>query len=165
MPGFDVEVQGLDVLQRRLDELKGPTVKRILNTALRAGGDVFKAAIEERTPVREDLASGTALPPDALRHDIRVRTLSTGNDNTAAVAVGPGSLTSHVMRWLEWGHRMVKGGYSKVLASGRTRGPGVQTTLVPAHPVMRPAYEAVQSEALEAVVVTLREELVRKGGK
>ena len=166
MPGFEVKVEGLDELKRQLDALARPLAKRISNRALRAGAEVYKAAVEEATPVRAEGPSGTALPPGALKHDIRVRAISAPDQDSSYVIVGPGKYTAHVMRWLEFGHRLVRGGYSKVLKNGKTRGPGKEVKFVPANPIMRSAFEGRQSEALEAITQSLREDLAKlpKGG-
>ena len=164
MPGFESKVEGLSDLQAKLDQLKGPTAKRIMNRGLRAGAEVYRQEIVDRTPERVDDPSGTALPPGALKRDIRIATVSANDDLSSLVIVGPGKHTSHVMRWLEYGHRMITGGASKVLASGKKRGSGTEVGFVPAYPIMRPAFEGRRSEALAAVQESLTEDL-SKGGQ
>ena len=166
MPGFAVEVKGLDELKRRLETLARPAAKSISNRALRAGAAVYRQAIEDLTPVRAEGPSGTALPPGALKHDIWVKSISAPEQDSSYVAVGPGKYTSRVMRWLEFGHRMVKGGYSKAGKDGKTRGPGSAVGFVPANPIMRNAFEGRQAEALEAITQSLQADLanVSNGG-
>lgn len=151
-----VRVEGLRELQAALDRAKGPQAQRVLARGLRAGAEVFQAAIEERAPVRPALPSSTALPPGALRGDIEIHTLRTAEPGGAAVTVGPGKYTAHVARWVEFGHRLVRGGQSKLLPSGKTRGRGVHAGAVPPHPFLRPAFEAAQREALAAAEASIR---------
>ena len=164
MPGFSVEVQGLAELKAKLDTLAHRNAAIITNRALRAGAKVFKQAIEERVPVRVDSPSGTALPPGALQHDIEIHTLRDPSDsNNTVVTVGPGKHTAHVMRWLEFGHDLVRNTSQAVGTPGTGRNRlgkgGSVVKFVPAHPVMRPAYESGQSGALDAVVTSLRNDL------
>jgi HK97 gp10 family phage protein len=168
MPAFEVKVEGLAELQAKLNDMKTDGAKRIMNRALRAGGEVFKEEVEQRAPVRPELPSGTALPPGALQHDISVKTI-TGDAKSGIVLVGPGRLTRHVARWVEFGHRLVRGGTSRLLANGKTRGRGSEVGQVPAHPFMRPAFEAGVQRALEAVKASIVDDLAKldkkKGGK
>jgi HK97 gp10 family phage protein len=164
MGGFSVKVNGLAEIQRRLDQLKAADAKRIMNKALRAGAQVFKVAIEERAPERPDLPSGTALPPGALRRDVVIRTLK-GDERGGVVTVGPGKLTNHAAHLVEYGHRQVRGGYSKLLKSGKTRGPGRQISQVPPHPYERPAFEAAGSAAMDAVATSLQADIARMDAK
>ena len=52
MPDVKVSVEGLSDLQARLNDLKDKDEKRILNKALRAGGEVFKKEEEQLAPER-----------------------------------------------------------------------------------------------------------------
>jgi HK97 gp10 family phage protein len=166
MGGFNIEVKGLAEIQRRLDQLKNEDAKRIMNRGLRAGAQVFKAAIEERAPERPNLPSGTALPPGALRRDVTIRTLK-GDEKGGIVTVGPGMITNHAAHLVEFGHRQVRGGESTLLKNGKTRGPGKEISQVPAHPYERPAFEAAGNSAMDAVEASLKSDLDRinaKGG-
>ena len=124
-------------------EVSGPGKKK----ALRAGGDVLKAAMEQHAPVLDAKTAGSnALEPGSLKAGMRV--LSVDEDGEPALLVGPGGQVEHVARWVEFGHRQVSGGYSKLLANGKTRGPGkASDNDVQAHPFLRPAFE----ESLDAI--------------
>ena len=102
-PGFEVSVQGLSELQRRLDELKQTDADRIVNRGLRAGAAVYKVAEEERAPDRPNLPSGTALPPGALKRDVTIRK---AKQRKNTYLVGPGKYTSHAAHLVEFGHRL-----------------------------------------------------------
>jgi HK97 gp10 family phage protein len=149
MGGFTASVTGLKELDRKLGELGDKQAKKIIRDALKAAGAVFEAAVRARAPVRSGSTSGTALPPGALKNDIDsvLGTTDDGGPALPAVIVRPGKYTRRAAEWVEYGHRQVHGGYSKVLASGKRRGPGREVGAVPAHPFVRPAYEAAREEA------------------
>jgi HK97 gp10 family phage protein len=154
--GFSVKVEGLAELQTKLDALTTKQANKCIRTALKAGALIEQAAIVERAPIKDE--TGGMLPPGALKSDIVIRFMK---DDQGAISakVGPAKLTAHVARWVEYGHRIVQGGRSRVLASGRTRGRGRQTGLVPAHPFIRPAYEASRQQVITTICTTLATEL------
>jgi HK97 gp10 family phage protein len=155
--GISISLEGLDSLLAKLSAIEKPELA--IRKALRAGGDIINAAIVERAPEKD--GTGGSLPEGALKHDIITR-VSKKAEGDFVVIVGPDKLTSHVARWVEFGHRGVRGGTSKMLANGKTKGPGSQTHDVPAHPFIRPAWEAVHTEASEAIVTTLVNEINRQ---
>jgi len=152
MGGFTVKIEGLHELDAKLGELGDKAAKRIINAGLRAAGDIFEAAVRARAPVRAGGTSGSALPPGALKNDISYHIGGTedGGRPLPAVYVRPGKYTQRVANWVEYGHRQVHGGYLKLLATGKRRGPGRETGAVPAHPFIRPAYEAARGAAAQA---------------
>jgi len=135
--------------------------------AVREGGKVFQLAMVERTPELTGKTPGSdSLAPGAMRADIKVRVVK-DELGTAAAYIGPTKKTARVARWVEFGHRLVKGGYLKFTGSGmKMRGKGKQFGEVPAHPFLRPAYEASEQSAMEAVRESLRvslAEAVKRG--
>ena len=164
MDGYSIDIVGLKELDATLSNLKEATAKRLVWGALEAGADVFQEAVAQAAPERPDLPSGTALPVGALKQDIEIHR---GKDDQGAPAViiGPGKYTAHVARWVEYGHRLVRGGYSKVLKNGKTRGPGKEVSQVPAHPFIRPAYEAVRDTAVDVTVLTLADSITKEAIK
>jgi HK97 gp10 family phage protein len=164
MAGFSVDIVGLKELDAKLSEMKEQTAKRIVWEALEAGGAVIQEAVQEVAPMRPDLPSGTALPVGALAADIEIHR-GKDDEGNPAVIVGPGKYTSHAARWVEYGHRQVKGGYSKVLANGKTRGPGTEVSQVPAYPFIRPAYEASRETAVDVTVLTLADGVQKQAVK
>jgi HK97 gp10 family phage protein len=150
MGGFTAQVTGLKELDQKLGELGDKAAKRIIRDALKAAGTVFELAVRARAPVRSGGSSGTALPPGALKNDIDsvIGTTDDGGPPLPAVIVRPGKYTRRAAEWVEYGHRQVRGGYLKVSPSGKQRGPGREIGgPVPAHPFVRPAYEAAREEA------------------
>jgi HK97 gp10 family phage protein len=154
--GISIEVKGLAELQAKLDALSTKQADRCIRTALKAGAVIEQAAIVERAPVKD--TTGGSLPDGALKNDIIIRFLK---DTAGAISaiVGPAKLTAHVARWVEYGHRLVRGGRSRLLATGKTRGPGSQQGDVAAHPFIRPAYESSRQAVTTAICTTLATEL------
>ncbi|MCU1248688.1 MAG: phage protein gp10 family [Edaphobacter sp.] len=160
--GLGIRVKGLSELDAIFEEMGDP--KRI-NTAARAavrnGAKIVQAAIEERAPERPDLPSSTALPVGALANDIEIH-VRTGANGMPYATIGPGKETSHVARWVEYGHRLVRGGRSKLnKLTGKTSGPGSEVGIVPAHPFIRPGFEASEAPAREAMMTTLIDEATK----
>jgi HK97 gp10 family phage protein len=155
MGGFTVRITGLKELDDKLTALKATEAKKIIRKALRDAGKVVQAAVQERAPERPPLPSGTALPPGALALDIELG-LGFDDDGIPAAIVGPGKYTEHAARWVEYGHRLVRGGYSKVLANGRRRGAGKEIGEVPAHPFIRPGFEASAGPATEVLIESVK---------
>ncbi len=158
MPGSTIHIEGLDQVKAELARFDVKVQEQAMRAALNAGGAVFQAEVQSRAPERPDLPSGTALPPGALAADIvrRTQKLSSG---VMAVIVGPGRLTRHVARWVEYGHRLVRGGRNR---KGRG-GPGRVVGSVPSHPFIRPAFEAAEGAAVEAFAEGLKAELRKRG--
>lgn len=157
MGGFTAQVTGLHELDQKLAELGDKAARKIVRDALKDAGAVFEAAVRARAPVRSGAASGTALPPGALQNDIVsiLGTTDDGGPTLPAVIVRPGRYTRRAAEWVEYGHRQVKGGYLKVLPSGKRRGPGREVGAVPAHPFIRPSYEAAREQAAQVCCTSL----------
>jgi HK97 gp10 family phage protein len=154
MGGFSVHVQGLRELDAKLAELGADASKRIVQKSLRAAGSVILEAVTDAAPERPELPSGTALPVGALAADIGMR-LGRDEDGLPAAIVSPGRLTRHVARWVEYGHRLVRGGRNRI---GRG-GPGKVVGNVPAHPFIRPAFESSAEAAVATFVTTVQEQI------
>jgi HK97 gp10 family phage protein len=171
--GVTMEVEGLAALMAKLDDLSTKGAERASRKAVRAGGEIAQAAIIENAPVKVEGIGGT-LPPGALKNDIVLHTKKQ-SDGSIIATVGPDKLTSHVARWVEYGHRQVVGGRSRLLANGTTRGPGKQVYVskpgavglgtVPQHPFIRPAWESVAQEVAAKVQSTLATEIENEARK
>ncbi len=140
-------------LEARLHSLTGEQQDRIMARAFRDGAEVYQAAVMGAAPERPALPSGTALSPGALKSDVIIsKARSTGGP---IYLVGFGKLTRHVAWWVEFGHRLVKGGYSKVTKNGKLRGPGREIGNVAAHPFFRSAFEAATPEAADVISASI----------
>lgn len=162
MPSDGITITGLTELKAKLAALSDKQGDACIRKALKAGAAIEQAAIEERAPVKDE--TGGQLPPGALKADISVRLTKSENGVMSAI-VGPGKLTRHVANWVEYGHRLVRGGYSRLLANGKTRGPGTATGTVEAHPFIRTAYEETRDEVSRAIATTLAAEIEAASGK
>jgi HK97 gp10 family phage protein len=159
--GISIDVQGLSAIQAQLDSLSKEAGERAIRKALRAGAEVEKAAIEERAPVKDE--TGGILPEGALRADITIR-MTRDEQGTIIAVVGPGKRTKWIASMVEYGHRLVRGGPSQLLADGKTKGPGKEIGTVRPHPFIRPAYEGSREAVASAICTTLATE-VEKAAK
>jgi HK97 gp10 family phage protein len=164
MDDFSVEFKGLAELEAKLEAMSTEQATRAVNRGLAAGGEVFREAVAEAAPIRPDLPSGTALPPGALKSDI-VKRRTRDADGAPVEVVGPGKYTRHAAVWVEYGHRLVRGGYSRMTKNGGFRGPGKEIGKVPAHPFIRPAFEASAEKATAAAIDTIVEEVEKNASK
>lgn len=167
MGSFTASLPGLKELNDKLNALKGPAARHIIHDAVMDGGKVLQAEVQLRAPVRASGPHGTAIPPGALKSDIELA-FGFSDEGLPAAIVKPGKYTKHVARWLEYGHRLVRGGYSKITPSGRVRGPGRASSVdVRPYPFIRPAFETARVPATMAAVASLQKNLpdaVRRGG-
>lgn len=174
--GITIEIEGLKDADEMLGNLASKVAERVIRKALRAGAKFEQQAQASAAPLRPDLPSGTALPIGALSNDVVIR-VQRVDANTVEAIVGPGGATKHASNWVEYGHRMVKGGYSKANSNGSSRGPGKQVLVnkkdspglgtVPAHPYIRPTFEATETRVVDIIATTLKEEITKaseKGG-
>src|ERR1700734_579973 len=122
--GIDITIEGLDALKATFQSLATKEADRCVLKALQAGAVIEQAAITERAPVKD--TTGGMLPDGALKSDIVIATHRNKSGGTPYITVAPGKFTAHVALWVEYGHRLIRGGYSRLLKSGKTRGPGSQ---------------------------------------
>lgn len=146
-----MEFRGFDELALKLEkmgvEIAGPGVDRMVVS----GARVFQRGVKERAPRLSAKNQGSnALEPGAMQNDIGVH-LRHDALGEATATVRPSRKTAHVQSFVEYGHRMVTGGQSKVTG----KGPGRQVGEVAAHPFWRPAYEAEQREAEDAMIESM----------
>lgn len=160
-----MEVSGLKELQAKLEQLKTQDAERIIRKAVRDGAMVEREAIFERAPERLPQRTRTALPIGALARDIVIRSQKDSSDQASAL-VTFGKATAHVARWVEYGHRLVRGGQAKFDKSGRhIRGAGRHVGDVPPHPFIRPAFEESRQRVVEAIVDGVRTRIERAARK
>jgi HK97 gp10 family phage protein len=166
MDAIDVEVTGLKEVQAMLDHLSKQAGDRCIRKALKAGALVEQAAITERAPVKD--TTGGILPDGALKSDIEIH-FKRDDQGIQQAIVGPGKYTAHAARWVEYGHRLVTGGYNKLIKfgkhAGKTRGPGQVIGEVKEHPFIRPGYEQSRQAVLDAITTTLKTEVTKESKK
>lgn len=160
--GLDIQVTGLSELLEKLQDLGDKQAKAAMRKALKAGAQIEQAAIIERAPVK--VGNGGILPEGALKSDIVIK-FHSDKDGSMTATVGPDKLTARVASLIEYGHRAVTGGYSRLLSSGKTRGPGKHVGDVPAYPFIRPSFEATETQVTDAIVSTLVSEIEKSAAK
>lgn len=155
----ELEVKGLKELEQKLQDLGTKAAERAVKRSLKAGAEVIQKAVEEAAPTKDE--TGGNLPEGALKSDIEVR-IKRDNNNKLEAWVQPGKFTGYVARWVEYGHRLVRGGRSRLnKKTGKTLGPGKQIGEVKQHPFIRPAFEASAQEAIDKITSTLKSEISR----
>ena len=141
-------------MQATLDQLAADMRDRIALDATKAASQVIADAMRERAPERViTTPHSNAIPRGALKRDIRVKATLDADAGMVVATIGP-SHYAHVARWVEYGHRLVKGGSSKVLGSGKTSGAGAEIGEVPPHPFLRPAFGESLQQAMETFRAT-----------
>jgi HK97 gp10 family phage protein len=156
------ELTGLKALTDKMAAIREQVRSDGTRKAVRAGANVIKAAMVEKTPVLiEKKAGSDSLEPGEVKANIRVRATMEDGDPVALVGPkGKGGAVAKTAHLVEYGHRMVTGGKSKMNAAGNFIGGGkVHEVDVPAHPFLRPAFEESATAAMEAIAETLGEEL------
>jgi HK97 gp10 family phage protein len=153
-------LKGADEMQRRFTALRNTVKGAGANRAVQAGAKVILLAMQENAvDGPEKTALSTALPPGTARTDLKVRMRADEFGNPAAL-IGPSAKTGYVWRFVEYGHRIIKGGQNKLLGNGKTRGNGKYTGEdVPAHPRLRPAFEGSAQPAREAFLAQMKQEI------
>jgi HK97 gp10 family phage protein len=158
MAEFGIQVEGVKSVQDALNAIDAKVRVKAMKAALHAAGVPMRAAIQERAPERVE-GEGGKLPPGALAADVILRVTQEGGQLFAVIEFG--GLTYYVARWVEYGHRLVKGGYSS-MKRGKLQGHGHQIGNVEAHPFIRPAFEATTKASFDAFVAELQSQLKGK---
>lgn len=143
-----IDTSAIDDLGKLFPYLADEIKLQLANEAALAGAQVVFEGMELLAPSQAHVASehSTALPPFAVRRDLAVRPL----DNNAGWLVGPGPRTAYVVRWLEFGHRLVRGKR--------------QVGTVEPHPFIRPAFDTSKDRAGEAAQRKLSDLIQRAWG-
>lgn len=154
--GISIQVRGVPELEALFAQFAGPVAEKAMIDGVTAGAEIFQEAITEAAKIRPDLPSGTALPPGKLKSEIQIRLVKLRN-GVIATFIEPSRDVRHVARWLEYGHRLVKGG-----RLGKSN--GKQIGFVLPDPFVRPSFERVENQALEAVEQTIIDDLTAEAG-
>jgi HK97 gp10 family phage protein len=130
-----IQTQGIAETQASLERLGDEIREKLVLRAARDAGNVIRDAMRESAPVLAERNPGSdALEPGQLRADIRTRARL--QDGVARAIIGPARY-AYVARWVEYGHRLVKGSHGKQIGE------------VAAYPTLRPAFERSQGDALK----------------
>lgn len=134
-----VEVQGLDELAYKLDNMPYKFAARIQRTALQAGGEVFAAEERARCPVAPK-ASHPDSEPGEMRDAIQVKVKLGKNLDDSTCKVGPGYDKARFGQKGKTSHS--PGVYVKFVEYG--------TATMNPEAFMRPAFDAAKEAAQEA---------------
>jgi len=142
---MDIQITGLQEVQRRLTEAPSVLVEKVFTQALDRAAGVIAAELEARTPVGEE---------EELAENVIVKVAIDPGKRGGTAAVGFSSRQSSrtgkpfdlIALWVEYGHRLLS---HKRKAIGH----------VPAHPFMRPAALASADKAAETFADVLIENL------
>lgn len=133
-------VKGLDELQSKLEELPQKVAKRGLRGALKAGANIFKNAFVANAPKDSGFLSEHFDVKTRMRSDSLAGSAFIGPNSRALYPNRKSSWAGRtallVMRWLEFG-----------------------TSERPKNPVMTSGFESHKQEALDAVIVELKDAL------
>lgn len=152
--GITIDTSELDGLAELLDRFPLDVQNRMLKQSLGAGAAVFMLGVMEKAPVRTDekTAGSTSLKPGLLKADIHAVAGRSGR----AWFIGAGTATAHVLRWLERGHMIVRGGQGSGSWGKRHRaGSGKTIGHVPPYPILRPAFDQYWRQALHVTAEEL----------
>lgn len=157
-----VDDSEFEQMARMLEEFPASVEQQMLEKATGAGAIVFQLALIEKARVRESerTPGSTSLPKGYVKADVRVQKLKSRVDGMVGWLIGPSSLTAHVWRWLEFGHRLARGGQLPWSGTGRRRnrgGHGKEIGHVPAEPFIRPAFDEYWKTSYDVTVKRLGE--------
>lgn len=156
-----IDASCMEDLAAALDKFPLMVQQRMLQKSLEQGAIVVRESIVAAAPVRSDdkTPKSTSLPAGWVKADIRIAPRKSGR----GWLIGGSSVTAHVIRWLEFGHLMVVGGFRKVRTG---RGPGKLATVgttknvhVPAYPFLRPGFDASWRAGLNAIYSELQRQI------
>jgi len=135
---FSIEVEGLEETLQALDRMSDDMARRVIQPALVAAAVPVVTEVAANTPI---------LTGDLIKHlKVTVKMDKTEKGGQASIGF-PGMVG--IASAVENGHRIV--GHRPNLKDTGKR--------APAHPFVRPAFEATKDAALEAFVVTADKEI------
>lgn len=154
---FTIDSKALEAKLRSMTDKKQ---LQLMTRALREGAKVYQAEVVEQAPERtDDVVTGPnsdALPPGALKSDVIIHK----QPNELEYDVRFGKETAHVARFVDEGHRIVKGGKARFDANGKQKsGAGRQVGFVDGSGFFRRAFETATQAAAEAVEKSIVEQV------
>lgn len=148
-------------LTKRIEAIRVKMRDQAERRALRAGAEVIRDAMEVATPVQAARNLGSdSLETGELKENICVSIRTEDGQPYALIGpMGKGGRIGKAAHLVEYGHRMVTGGKSRLNAAGQFVGGGTVVGDVPAHPFLRPAFESSAAPAVAEVAAVYGEEL------
>lgn len=176
-----VQIAGLAELADALKELPDRIARNALRGAVGAGARVIRDEAKLRAPLYTGPVSEGHPPPGTLKRSIvqkQIAELSSLTKQVYYVTVRKGkkyqkqgkkgnlSQDAYYASWVEFGHWInttgkALGGTGKMSQRAAAVAAG-HNKFMPAHPFLRPAYEAKKMEAVEAIKTYLDERIQRE---
>ena len=108
---MSAKITGLPETEAAMAELRQMVRTTATRKAVHVGAVVIRDEMRRRAPVlNQKTAKSTSLDPGALKADIGIVTGRVDKEGFITAAIGPRGNTAHVDCWVEFGHRLVKGG-------------------------------------------------------
>jgi HK97 gp10 family phage protein len=147
-----ITVRGIPEVQRNLANFPRVLVLGCFQKALARASAVFEAELASRTPEADSYTTSSEEYGTLLENLTSAVTIDTqGRGGKASIGFGR---KGFVAMFVEYGHQIAIGG--KLTRKGIT-GPGRKGGFVPAHPFMRPAFEAAAERAVDVFIETVKE--------
>lgn len=149
---------GADTVLVNMQKIRENMAKNGQRRAVLAGARVIAEAMTERAPILDEKSPGSdSLEPGDIKDNIKARTRQIDGETVGlAGPIGKEGRIPKTAYLVEYGHRMVTGGASKLTAFGTFAGGGkVHEEDIPAFPFLRPGFESSAGEAFDAMAVSL----------
>lgn len=152
-----LQTTGIENAQRKLKYLQDAVRDIATRKAVTAAARVLADEQKHLAPVLDErTAKSTAMLPESLKNAIDVKVKKV-KDGYIEAFIGPKHGKGRAAHLVEFGHRLVKGGGSRIGHTGKFEGTGKVVGFVPAHPFLRPAYDAKWMAMLAEFNETMRQ--------
>ena len=151
----ETKIEGLEALYKQMQELPLKVEKNIMRGALQAGQEVFLERARELVPVKSE----------DLRNSLRIETSENAGEIAATLIAGDEkAYYAHIVEGGAARH-FIKPKNKKALSFAGVAVEGVDHPGAKKQPFMRPAFDAGNREAIEAVAAYVREHLPQELNK
>ena len=151
-----VKIEGLKELDEQLINEIPKRVRAVVRPALKEAGAFMQSLIAGAAPRS---SQDHPHPQGELSKTVQVQVNISAKYDSGSVKVGYSD--DQFYAWfVEFGHRIVRGGWSRIRRGGGASGPGKDTgETVPPHPFVRPTFDANQGQWSEVIEMQLKERL------
>ncbi len=149
-----------DEIRATFQSLLGENHRKMQRKALKKVGGLMVNAIKRRAPSQAGEYAGGVLKPGELAASIKQHVHVPTDEQVLAgkpsgVVVAPAGRVYGIATAIEYGHANVR---------GKKRGPQTRHGSTPAHPFIRPAFDATRAEAEELYEASLVEDIQKAMG-
>lgn len=183
-----VVLQGWDELETKLLGLSAKIAKKVLRTSVYAGAALIKDAVKSKAPLLTGKTWGEHQPPGTLKRSIIVKHVpeqSNDYQQTYKVTVRQGkkyqgqgkkgtrSQDAFYAKWVEHGHWYVPPNPNQTTSANgidhksnwKNHRAANRAIWIPAHPFMRPAWDANNQQALDVIKIRMGEKIEEEAAK